>query len=151
MLQVCLQILIAWVMGLAGLRYPFRFSSLLKGDTVRPATYTIVEDVVAVDGKQGTAYRASLNQAYEFRQPVRSIFHRLDLLWGISGICVGGMNVGLILGLKNVDVAWVLGWSVPWAWAVVCAVLSIVETRALCKLENKRLGNGDNVSTLVER
>lgn len=141
-LQVSLQILVAWVMRLAGLRYPFRFSSLRKGDAVRPAIYTIIEDIVAVDGKLGTAYRASLSQAYEGRQAVRAILCRLDLLWGVSGVCIGGMNVALIFALKNVDIAWVIGWSVPWAWAVVCTILSIIETRVMCKLENKGLTNG---------
>lgn len=136
MLQVCSQILIGWIMSVFNLRYPFRFSSLRKGERIRPAIYTIIEDIVAVDGKQGTAYRVSLNQAYEGRPVLRMILKRLDLLWGFSGMCVGAMDVGLIFGLNSVDAAWVIGWSVPWVWAVIMTVLSIVLTRSMLRMEN---------------
>jgi len=39
------------------LRYPCRVSSIGRGDIVRGASYTIVEDIVAVDGEQGAVYR----------------------------------------------------------------------------------------------
>jgi hypothetical protein len=45
--------------------------------------YTIVEDVVAVDGGEGTAYGVSLDRACEGRRAVRTILGRLNCFGGL--------------------------------------------------------------------
>ena len=67
---------------------PFRISSLTRGQTMRPAIYFIVEDIVAVDGDGGTAFRARLNQRYEASPYFRQMLHRLSLFWALPAIVV---------------------------------------------------------------
>jgi hypothetical protein len=78
-------------------RYPFRFSSMSRGDVARPVLYTIVEDVVAVDGGQGTRFRELFNQRYLASKPVRKLLREMDLLWGISGVRRGSGPCGFDL------------------------------------------------------
>jgi hypothetical protein len=49
MLHVCIQLQLATkVLVPLRARHPFRFSSMARGEPVRPALYTIIEDVVAI-------------------------------------------------------------------------------------------------------
>jgi hypothetical protein len=51
MLHVCIQLQLATtVLVPLRARYPFRFSSMARGEPVRPVLYTIIEDVTAVGG-----------------------------------------------------------------------------------------------------
>lgn len=75
--------------------------------------YVIAEDVVAVDGEQGDLFRAQWNTRYESSAPLRSLLARLDWLWGISGLLVGGAVIGVIFGVKEDSVGWAVGESLP--------------------------------------
>lgn len=108
-LQVCLQSLIASVMTVYNVKYPFRFSSMARGVSVRPACYTIIEDICAVDGGEGTRFRQAFDQRYNASSPIRRLLLHMDLIWGISGTIVGAVLLGLIWGLDNVDVSFALG------------------------------------------
>ena len=90
-----------------------------------------------MDGKQGTAYRASLNQAYEGRPVVRALLSRLNILVGISEKIVGALDVGLIFGLRSVYAAWVVGWVMSWVWGGMMAGLSIGVTKAMLRREDE--------------
>lgn len=93
------------------LRAPIRFSSIARGDPLRPAVYVIVEDVVAVDGRQGDVFRAQWNARYESSAPVRMLLARLDVFWGVSGVVVAGAVIGVIFGVKQDAVGWAVGES----------------------------------------
>jgi hypothetical protein len=71
-------------------RSPLRISSLPAGEPLRPGIYFIIEDVVAVDGGGGTAYRERLNERYEKSHLFRQMLHRLTLFWagGAAGMAV---------------------------------------------------------------
>jgi hypothetical protein len=109
LLQVCAQVLATTALVPLRARYPFSFSSMPRGELVRPALYTIVEDVVAVDGGQGTRFRDVFNQRYLASEPVRRLLREMDLLWGVSGFAVAVTVVVLIFKLENKDVLWVIG------------------------------------------
>ncbi|KAK5097276.1 hypothetical protein LTR24_002323 [Lithohypha guttulata] len=64
------------------LRYPCRVSSMGMGDIVRGASYTIVEDIVAVDRKQGTVYRQRWDARYKASKEIRSLLRWSDAVWG---------------------------------------------------------------------
>ena len=109
LLQVCSQLLLTPVLMAMRVRYPFRFSSMPKGEVARPGVYSIIEDVVAVDGGQGTRFREILNQRYLASAPIRRLLKETDLLWGISGVAVAVALVVLIFELHNADISWVIG------------------------------------------
>ncbi|KAL9067282.1 MAG: hypothetical protein Q9161_006981 [Pseudevernia consocians] len=119
-----------------GLRAPFRFSSVAKGEALRPGVYVIAEDVVAVDGEQGDVFRAQWNARYESSAPFRTLLARLDWLWGVSGVVLAGAVIGVIFGVKQDAVGWAVGWSVPWIWAASMMLVTIEMTKSTCRLEN---------------
>lgn len=113
MLYVCFELLLVPILMAMGVRAPIRFSSVARGEVLRPATYVIVEDVVAVDGKQGQAFRQAWSDRYEASAVFRSHLHRMDLLWGSTGLAVVALIWGLVFGLNtsrtNREIAYSLG------------------------------------------
>lgn len=114
LLQVCTQLLATTVLVHVRAPYPFRFSSMSRGDVARPALYTIIEDVVAVDGGQGLQFRELFNQRYLASMPIRKLLREMDLLWGVSGVAVAAALVGLIFKLHNEDISWIIGKLPSW-------------------------------------
>lgn len=76
---------------------PFRISSVRKGDLMRPACYTLLEDIIAVDGKGGTRFRDRLNQRYMTSPPFRAMLHRVTLLWAVPQTLVAGGTLAAII------------------------------------------------------
>ena len=60
---------------------PCRISSMPKGSPLRPGIYSIIEDVVAVDGSGGTAYRERLNARHEASPMFRQMLIHLTWFW----------------------------------------------------------------------
>ncbi|KAL4877343.1 hypothetical protein BJY04DRAFT_230640 [Aspergillus karnatakaensis] len=121
-LQVSSQLLCACVMNRMHARYPFRVSSMDRTALVRPGVYTIVEDVLAVDGGQGEEYRRLLDARYCSSRGIRVLLARLDLAWGLSGAIVATGLITLIATLASRDTVFLIGWLVPWGWAGLLAV-----------------------------
>jgi hypothetical protein len=97
---VCLELLTAPIARALGLRTPFRMSSVEKGQPVKSGCLVIAEDVVAVDAGQGTELRRLLHARYDASAPMKSLFNRLDILWGATGLLIVAVVVALI-------------WSIP--------------------------------------
>ncbi|PYH35608.1 uncharacterized protein BO87DRAFT_385299 [Aspergillus neoniger CBS 115656] len=121
-LQISSQLLCACVMSRMHAQYPFRVSSMDRTALVRPGVYTIVEDVLAVDGGQGEGYRRLLNARYCSSKAIRVLLARLDLAWGLSGAIVATGLIILIVTLSSIDTVFLIGWLVPWGWAGLLAV-----------------------------
>lgn len=139
-LLVCGQLVAFIPLRALGVRAPFRFSSIARGDPLRPAVYVIAEDVVAVDGEQGDVFRAQWNARYESSAPFRTLLARLDWLWGVSGVLLAGAIIGIIFGVKQDAVGWAVGWSVPWIWAALMMLVTIEMTKSTCRRENEMAG-----------
>lgn len=92
-------------------RAPFPISSVRTGSLARPSLYAIVEDVVAVDGAQGTAFREAWNKRYLSSLHVRRLLTNLSWYWGVSGVAVAVALTILIFKLDNVDIGFALGKS----------------------------------------
>lgn len=86
---------------------PLRLSSIPKGSAVRPGIYTIIEDVIAVDGSGGTAFREALNLRYESSHVFRAMLRRLGLFWSIGSMSMAVLCTILIFTLE-VDVAYTM-------------------------------------------
>lgn len=103
---------------------PIRMSSIPKGAQLRPCIYTIIEDVVAVDGGGGTAYREALNRRYEASHVFRTMLRRLGVFWALGAEITAVVCTILIFTLHD-DTSYVIGWSVPFVWAGVWAMATI--------------------------
>jgi len=85
------EVVISFFMCVSGTKIPFRVSSLPPGTKTRPAIYTIIEDIVAVDGGGGRPFREALNMRYEWSSrawspPCCGPFRR-RLGMGLDGWC----------------------------------------------------------------
>ncbi|PKX90358.1 uncharacterized protein P174DRAFT_454419 [Aspergillus novofumigatus IBT 16806] len=118
--QLVLGSMLVWLRA----KYPFRVSSMAKGALVRPGVYTIIEDVVAVDGGQGVHFRQLLDARYDSSKALQALLQRMGWAWGLSGLGVSILLLALIGSLTNKEISFVLGWSVPWVWVTVLTLLT---------------------------
>lgn len=95
---------------LAGVRAPVRISSLPRGSPLRPGIYSIIEDVVAVDGSGGTEFRQRLNLRYQASHYFRQMLHRLTIFWAVGACIVAAITTALIFTIQK-DAAYVV--SIP--------------------------------------
>jgi len=95
---------------------PIRISSIPKGAQLRPAIYSIIEDVVAVDGNGGTAFREALNRRYEASHVFRAMLRRLGAYWAF-GAQTTAVVLTILIFTIHPEAAYVIGWTVPFVWA----------------------------------
>lgn len=109
MLMVCLQLVL--LPALRGMRVtaPVVVSSIRRGEQLRPATYVITGDVVAVDGGKGQAFRQAWNDRYEASSELRAHLARMDLIWGVSGLVVVAIVWALIFSFTDPEVGYAIG------------------------------------------
>lgn len=88
---------------------PFRISSTAKGEPVRSGVLAIAEDIVAVDAKQGTEFRRLLMARYDASPPIQRLCFKLDLMWGILGLCVVAAVFAVAFGVHNSSYGYGLG------------------------------------------
>lgn len=97
---------------------PVRVSSVPRGSQLRPCVFSMIEDIVAVDGSGGVQYRENLNKRYEASHVFRVMLRRLSVFWAVGSM---GMAVVLTILIFTIDeeVAYCVGWAVPFIWAGV--------------------------------
>jgi len=136
-----LEMLLVELMRSFNIRAPFRVSSVPKGGTLRPALYTLIEDVVAVDGNGGTGYRERLNTRYETSPEFRRLMNNLTYFWMVPALLLDVAVSHLIFwrGI-NEDTAYVIGWSLPFAWASFWTTMTIYWVRIALDDEKKNWG-----------
>lgn len=128
------ELLIIDVARLAGYKAPMRISSLPVGSPLRPGIYSIIEDVVAVDGGGGTEFRQRLNLRYMASHKFRQMLHRLTLFWALGSCAIAVLTTVLIFTIQK-DAAYVVGWTVPFIWAGVWAWVTIIWVQKSLKHE----------------
>jgi len=111
-----IELLVEDTMRLLGMPSPVRISSMPKGSLLRPGIYSIIEDVVAVDGSGGTKFRKRLNDRFEASHYFRQMLHRLTLFWAIGSAFIAVLTTILVFTLDG-DVAYCIGWALPFVWA----------------------------------
>ncbi|KIP01220.1 hypothetical protein PHLGIDRAFT_80858, partial [Phlebiopsis gigantea 11061_1 CR5-6] len=89
----CLQIAFGIPLLLTGLfdrrlRLPLRVSSLPPNSPLPPLTYTLVEDVIAVDGGGGLAFRHAWAHRYQSSVVMRRLLRNTAIGWGASALVV---------------------------------------------------------------
>ncbi|CAK3849009.1 Hypothetical predicted protein [Lecanosticta acicola] len=115
---------------------PCRMSSIPKGAQLRPAIYTVIEDVIAVDGSGGTAYREALNKRYESSHMFRAMLRRLGIFWSFGAEGMAVVTTILVFTITG-EAAYVVGWSAPFAWAGIWTLLTIWYVKGQLKQEKK--------------
>jgi hypothetical protein len=116
---------------------PVRVSSLPRGSPLRPGVYSIIEDVIAVDGSGGTEFRQRLNLRFQASHYFRQMLHRLTIFWAFGAIAAGSACTAIIFTLDSGDAAYVVGWTMPFAWAAVWAALTVAYVKKSLKKEKK--------------
>lgn len=111
-----LQVLLLDLLRYMGKTSPVRISSMPKGSRFRPGIYSIIEDVVAVDGSGGTRFRKRLNDRYEASHYFRLMLHRLTLFWSFGALAAAILTTILVFTIER-DAAYVVGWVLPFLWA----------------------------------
>ena len=115
-------------------RVPFRVSSLPAHAPLPPLTYTIFEDVAAVDGGGSLLFRHEWSHRYQASVTMRRLLRNVALGWGVSGTAVGA---GLIVAVWEAprDTAYGLGFGIPWLWAIVCTAATFWYTSRMLERE----------------
>lgn len=90
------QMLIIDIMRYFNIRAPIRISSLPRGSPLRPGIYSIIEDVVAVDGSGGLEFRQRLNLRYQASHHFRKMLHRLTLFWALGSLAAASATTAII-------------------------------------------------------
>lgn len=119
-----IQMLLVDISRFFNVRAWVRISSLARGAPLRPAIYSIIEDVCAVDGSGGTEFRQRLNLRYQASHYFRQMLHRLTLFWALGALGCAILTTILIFTLDSRDAAYVIGWTVPFVWAGVSALIT---------------------------
>nr|POE63690.1 hypothetical protein CFP56_04593 [Quercus suber] len=103
---------------------PVRISSIPKGSQMRPGIYSVIEDVCAVDGSGGTAYREALNKRYEASHVFRAMLRRLGAFWAFGAETMAVVLTILIFTIDD-EAAYVVGWAVPFVWAGIWTAITV--------------------------
>ena len=135
LLYVCLELVLVQILMAFNLTLPFRLSSIPPHGKLRSGSSIIVEDIIAVDGGAGQSFRQTWNDRYERSAPLRLLLMQMDLLWGISGLMLVAAIFGLVFGVDNGEVGYVVGWLLPWTWAAVVASITFWMSKAMLKRE----------------
>lgn len=111
------------------------------GQLIPPLTYTITEDVVGVDGGGKLAFRYALCRRYMVSQVMRRIMRITALVWGLSG-CIVATGLIVAAWTAPTDVAFALGYGVPWVWAMLLALWTLFYVRRQLAIERHEWDRG---------
>jgi hypothetical protein len=130
------QLLVFDILRLFQVPAPVRVSSIPKGSQLRPAIYAIIEDVCAVDGSGGTAFREAFNRRYEASHIFRAMLRRLGLFWAIGAEGAAVVFTILIFTIQH-EAAYVVGWAAPFVWAGWWTVMTYFYVKWMLKKEKR--------------
>lgn len=123
-------------------KLPFRFGSSEPGTVIRPAIFYIVEDVVAVDGNGGVAYREAFNARYEISEVFRNMIWNLSIYWMLAFYVIGAVVAVLVL-LLPVATVYAIGWAAPFPVAGLMVVATIFYVKGVLRKEGKDEERGE--------
>ncbi|KAH8091694.1 hypothetical protein BXZ70DRAFT_1011098 [Cristinia sonorae] len=105
-------------------RLPVRISSFPPYHPLPPLTYTLVEDIIAVDGGGLLEFRQAWRHRYEASRVMRKLLRDLGIFWGLSGIIVAGACIAVAWTTSS-DIGYGIGYGIPWLWAFVCTAITV--------------------------
>ncbi|KAM5446432.1 hypothetical protein MaudCBS49596_006544 [Microsporum audouinii] len=122
-----------------GYQAPFRISSTPKGHVMPTALYVLIEDVVAVDGGGGQVYRRALRDRYLSSPYFRQMLFEMNCFWGGGSVIFAAVITALVFTTPR-DVAYTLGWSLPFVWAGTWAIITVPWVQADLRKEKAAWG-----------
>ncbi|KAK5124049.1 hypothetical protein LTR85_002246 [Meristemomyces frigidus] len=131
------ELLIVDIMRYFQVPAPIRISSVPKGSQLRPGIYSIIEDVIAVDGSGGTTFRENLNKRYEASHVFRAMLRRLGAFWAVGAEGIAVVTTILIFTLSG-EVAYVVGWALPFVWAGIWTLATYLYVKKNLREEQRQ-------------
>lgn len=128
-------ILLCDILRYYDVRIPVRISSMPRGAPLRPGIYPLIEDIVAVDGSGGTEYRERLNARWEASPRFRRMITHLSWFWSVLSILVAAVTTVIIFTIDR-EIAYCLGWTLPFIWAGIWVVITIKWVQRELKIEH---------------
>ena len=107
-IQVGLQLVWTGWMNRTGRPAPCKISSIPKGHRVPPLVFTLVEDIVGVDGAGGREYRNALLARYEASPRFRMMIAQQNWFWAV-GALVDGIGTMVVIWTVPEEVAYGVG------------------------------------------
>ncbi|KAF2432122.1 hypothetical protein EJ08DRAFT_732862 [Tothia fuscella] len=120
---------------------PFQFGSSDAGTVVRPAIYYVVEDVVAVDGNGGVAYREAFGARYRSSPIFQRMIWTLSVVWMVAFFVMASALTILVFTLPKAAV-YAVGWAAPFLLAGLLAIWTIFYVKAALKKERAKIEDG---------
>jgi hypothetical protein len=118
-------LLLTDLLHLCSVPSPVRISSVPRGGQVRPGVYSLIEDICAVDGAGTTEFRKALDRRYRASPVFRDMLRHLGLFWALGALACAAGTMFLVLYLTDNDVAYTIGWTVPFVWAGIWFLITI--------------------------
>lgn len=109
----------------------------INSEPWRPAAYFVWEDVTAVDGGGGAAFRAQLDARYCASPPFRAMCRNLGFLLGFGAIALLGIEIGVTFSGANEDVIYRPSMAIAVTWAGVGATVTICYARWALSREHR--------------
>ncbi|KAL1995137.1 hypothetical protein VTN49DRAFT_1324 [Thermomyces lanuginosus] len=127
------------ILRMLGYKAPFRISSTPQGSTMPTALYVLVEDIVAVDGGGGQTYRFALRNRYLASPYFRRMLFEMNCFWA-GGSLIAAASITAIVFTTPPDVAYTLGWALPFGWAGVWTLITFPWVQAELRREKATWG-----------
>ncbi|KUJ16684.1 uncharacterized protein LY89DRAFT_645551 [Mollisia scopiformis] len=115
---------------------PFEMSSTPKGAPFRPALLAILEDSGAIEYRGEVPARLAVLRRYEASPLFRRMIQRLSWFWGVGFLVIAIITTILIFSLEE-EVAFGVGWGVPYVWATIYAIGTIIFVKASLREERR--------------
>ncbi|KAJ9200862.1 hypothetical protein DTO166G4_5795 [Paecilomyces variotii] len=112
------------ILRMRGYKAPFRISSTPRGSPMPTALYVLIEDIVAVDGGGGQKYRYALRTRYLSSPYFRHMLFEMNCFWAGGSLIFAGAITAIVFTTPR-NVAYTLGWALPFAWAGVWTAITI--------------------------
>ncbi|KAJ5390998.1 uncharacterized protein N7496_002066 [Penicillium cataractarum] len=78
----------------------------------------------------------------------RRLMENLNWFWGFGGLLVGICLISVLSTVHDQTFAWGLGWTIPWIWAGVWAVITTYWVKSALR-EEKRTWSETRRETVV--
>lgn len=128
---------------------PFHMSSTPKGSLWRPALLAMLEDSGAIEGRCELAFRQAVMARYEASPLFRRMMLNLSWLWGVGFLAIAIVTTVLIMTIQNDHIAFGVGWGLPYVWAAIYTLGTVVFVKRSLK-EERRLWNRDHEMMAVK-
>lgn len=103
------QLLLTAVMNSMGWKTPMRLSSTPSRSVTLPGVFTLMEDIVAVDGGGHQEFRKALVARYNASPQFRKMLAQLNWFWAIGSLVIALVTTIICYVIDDLNVVFALG------------------------------------------